>query len=216
MRYYIYLDKEFIRTLFATEDNSGLDIDVFEFSITNSYTTNNNISLNPGVENIKDGESFCKNDTVEDMSSSYKTGGLNKKRVDVSYANSNSYNTQTQRRYLNIDDIINIKNINFYHKILENIKDTFIRSEDTRIIFTNGFIHPINQNIKNTINISDNENDDFFMINDMFAWYDKSKLNGSISLISSMYCKVNLIGYMMNCREYEGNKILKTISIYID
>lgn len=216
MRYYIYLDKEFLRTLFSTEDNSGLNIDVFEFSITNSYTTNNNVSLNPGLENIKDDESFCKNDTVEDMSSSYKLGGLNKQRVDVSYANSNSYNTQTQRRYLNIDDVVNIKNINFYHKLLENIRDTLTRSEDSRIILTNGFIYPINKEVIDNINISDNENDDFFMINDMFVWYDKSKLNGSISLISNMYCKVNLVGYMMNCREYKNNKILKAISIYID
>lgn len=216
MRYYIYLDRELLRTLFSTVDNSGFDIDVFEFSITNSYTTNNNISLNPCVENVKDGETYCRNDTIEDMSSSHKRGGFNKKRVDVSYANSNSCNTQTQRRYLNFDDVVSIKNINFYHRLLESINNNFNGDDNSRIIFTDGFMNPINEDAKEIINISNNEEDDFFMINNMFVWYNKKKLTGDISLISNMYCRVNLVGYMMNCKEYKGNKILKAISIYID
>lgn len=215
MRYYIYLDKDFLRTLFSTRDSSGLDIDVFEFSITNSYTANNNVSLNPGMENMNDGESYCRNDSVEDMSSSYKTCGANKKRVDVSYANSNSYNTQTQRRYLNIDDVVSIKNINFYHKLLENIRDELQRGQDTRLVYTNGFMQPLNKDIIKKYTFDDGISD-FFLINDIFVWYDKTKLQGNISLMYEMGCRVNVVGYMMNCKDYEKKTILKAISIYIE
>ena len=56
MRYYIYLDKVFLRTLFGALDKFDFKIDVMEYSIRKSYTKNNEVRLEPCIESIKDGE----------------------------------------------------------------------------------------------------------------------------------------------------------------
>ena len=53
------------------------------------------------------------------------------------------------------------------------------------------------------------------MINDSFIWYDKEKLNGDIKILQEMSCKINVVGYKMNCIESDNN-ILKAIAIYIE
>ena len=50
MRYYIYLDKPFLRTLFAILDESSFNIDVVEYAVRKSYTNNNELSLAPTLE----------------------------------------------------------------------------------------------------------------------------------------------------------------------
>ena len=62
MRYYIYLDRELLKTLFSIIGGSDFNIDVFEFSVRNSYTINNNLSLDPSIERSKDCEDFSKKD----------------------------------------------------------------------------------------------------------------------------------------------------------
>lgn len=209
MRYYIYLDKEFIRTLFSIISDANFNIDVFEFSVRNSYTINNNISLDPSVERQRDCEDFSKRDYKENYSNSQRDNIGERKRVGVSYDNGNSYNYQTERKYLNITDITDMKNMAFYHDIFEKISQNVSRDTNTRIFREEGFMK-INANRK-----FEKSSDDFFMINDSFVWYENEKLNGSINILQEMNCKVNVVGYKMNCIESEKN-ILKAIAIYIE
>lgn len=209
MRYYIYLDKDFLRTLFSIISDANFNIDVFEFSVRNSYTINNNISLDPSVERSKDCEDFSKKDWKEDCSSSARDNIGERKRVGVSYDNGNSYNYQTERKYLNITDITDMKNMAFYHDLFEKIKQNTSRDANTRIFREEGFIKINNSREFET------DRDKFFMINDSFIWYEKEKLNGDINILQEMACKVNVVGYKMNCLESENN-ILKAIAIYIE
>ena len=58
MRYYIYLDRMFIRTLFAVLDDFDFDIDVVEYAVRKSYTNNNEISVDPSFENGNSCDTF--------------------------------------------------------------------------------------------------------------------------------------------------------------
>jgi len=209
VRYYIYLDRDFLKTLFSIITDEDFNIDVFEFSVRNSYTINNNLSLDPSIERSKDCEDFSKKDWKENYSSTARDNFGKRERVGVSYDNGNSYNYQTERKYLNITDITDMKNMAFYHDLFEKIKQNKTRDSNTRIFMEEGFIK-INNNRS-----FDNEIDKFFMINDSFIWYDKEKLNGDIKILQEMYCKVNVVGYKMNCFESDNN-ILKAIAIYIE
>lgn len=208
MRYYIYLDKELLRTLYSILDEDGFNIDVFEFSVRNSYTVNNNFSLDPSIEKSNDCEDFSKKDWKENYSSTARDNRGERKRVNVSYDNGNSYNYQTERKYLNITDITDMKNIAFYHDLFEKIRNCMNRDSNSRIFMEEGFIK-----INNDRNLENNM-DNFFMINNSFIWYDKEKLKGDIKIFQEMSCKVNIVGYKMNCMESERN-ILKAIAIYI-
>lgn len=209
MRYYIYLDKEFLRTLFSIFSDSNFNIDVFEFSVRNSYTVNNNISLDPSIERAKDSEDVSKKDWEGNFSSTARDNLGRRERVGVSYDNGNSYNCQTERKYLNITDITDMKNMAFYHDLFEKIRQNVSRDSNTRIFKEEGFIKTSNNRD------FESDNDKFFMINDSFIWYDKEKLNGDIKILQEMSCKINVVGYKMNCIENDNN-ILKAIAIYIE
>lgn len=222
MRYYIYLDKDFLRSLFAIFKNAEFNIDVFEFSIRNSYTLNNNISLDPSVENAKDSENYIKKDFEDHYSSTMRDNVGNRKKVGISYDNGNSYNCQTEKKYLNITDITDMKNMAFYHDLLEKIRLDMSRNDNDRIFKEIGYIK-LNQNrdVKDELN----KKDKFFMINDSFVWYDNTKLQADISLMQEMCCKIHVIGYKMNCTDIEDEKeienrtthnILKAIAMYIE
>lgn len=213
MRYYIYLDKEFLRSLFAIFNKAEFNIDVFEFSVRNSYTLNNNVSIDPSFERAKDSEDFKKKDWKDNYTSTARDTNAGRNRVGVSYDNGNSYNYQTERKYLNIADITDMKNMAFYHDILEKIKENVYRDEDSRICCETGFVK------LNKIRESEESSDDkFFMVNNSFVWYDSTKLQGNINLIQEMSCKICVIGYKMNCKDEQllSNNILKAIAIYIE
>lgn len=209
MRYYIYLDKDFLKTLFSILSDIDFNIDVFEFSVRNSYTINNNISLDPSIESSKDSEDGSKKDWKDNYSSSARDNLGRRNRVGISYDNGNSYNYQTERKYLNITDITDMKNMAFYHDLFEKIRENTSRDSNSRIFKEEGFIK-----INNNRGIGEDINN-FFMINNSFIWYEKQKLNGDIKILQEMSCKVNVVGYKMNCFESEKN-ILKAIAIYIE
>ncbi len=218
MRYYMYLDKEFLKRLFSTITTVDFDINVFEFTVTNSTTTNNNFALNPGVENMFRNENFCDEKKEEEkLNEGCKDEKGNRKKVDMSYGSSTSYNTQTQKKYLNIEDITEIKNNNFYHTLLDKVNQNLTREENSdRIYNLCGYIKVSRYRDDSSVeNIK--KNNSFFMIDDTFIWYEKDMLQGDIDLLSEMECKVNVIGYMMNSRELrDDKKILKAIAIYIE
>lgn len=212
MRYYLYLDKEFLQTLISVFDDTNFNIEVVEFSIRKSFTKNNGFLIDPCVENIKQCEEFCR-EGDHDENGGRKKDNIGKEKIGARFDQGNSYNVQTEKRYLNIEDITCMKNIHFYHQLLENIRE--VGKEEFRIVEESGYIK-INRNDNNRLN-SSNVNDDFFMINDCFVWIDKSKLNGDLELLSDMSCSINVIGYMMNCKDNEKNiKIIKAIAIFIE
>ena len=157
-------------------------------------------------------EDYSKKDWKDNFSSSARDSKSSRKRVGVYYDNGNSYNYQTEKKYLNISDITDMKNMAFYHDLLEKIKNNNCRDDESRIIIEEGFIKTNNNRSM------ENDIDNFFMINDCFIWYDKTKLQGEINLLKEMSCKIKVVGYKMNCMENRNNQnhILKAIAIYIE
>ena len=54
------------------------------------------------------------------------------------------------------------------------------------------------------------------MINETFVWFDNTLLQGDISLLSQMACKIKVLGYIMSCKESKNRKIVKAIAMYIE
>ncbi|MDD3303448.1 MAG: hypothetical protein PHP54_00850 [Clostridia bacterium] len=212
MRYYIYLDREFLRTLFSVLGNTDFNIEVVEFSIRKSFTKNNAFLIDPCIESINQCEEFCKEDEDKNRNGK-KKDTIGKERLGARYDQGNSCNIQTEKRYLNIEDITNMKNINFYHTLLESIQN-MSRADDSRIVEETGYIK-LNRNETSRLE-SSNKTDEFFMINDTFVWIDNTKLNGDLSLLCDMSCKIKVIGYRMNCQDAVGNPIIKAIAIFIE
>lgn len=212
MRYYIYLDREFLRILFSVVEEGNFDIEVLEYSLRKSVTTNNELSVEPCLENMNDCENSSKNDNEKKNSKYSKEGVFNKERVGVSYDNSKSCNVQTEIKYINIEDVSDIKNTSFYHKLLISLKDQ-INDNSSRIIEEIGYMKVDNNPSRNELKQG---NDNFFMINDTFVWIDNTKLQGNLRLLSQMGCELKVIGYMMNCKNSNSGKIIKAIAIFIE
>ncbi len=213
MRYYIYLDKCFVRNLFSVINESDFNIEVVEYSVRKSSTTNNQVSVDPYIEKL------CNNDKVKNIegsknrqkrygSSNAEKNGLN---GNVGYANSST--VETVRRYINIDDITDMKNNSFYHNLVEKLNKERSRDSDKRIAIESGFIEIYELDNK----LLDNESkiDGFFKINNRRVWYNKELLQGDIKLLAQMSCRIKVIGYTMTCLEKE-DRIIKAIAIFIE
>ena len=210
MRYYVYLDKELLQTLFSVVEDTNFDIEVVEYSVRKNYGTSNEISIAPGCENISDSEVGTEKNKDDKENKRIKSGNICKEHIGVSYEHNNSYNIQTEKRYINIEDIANMKNNAFYHKLIKMMNKE-VEKEDSRVVMERGIICALRNNSV------ENVKDGFFIINNNYIWFDKSKLNEDINLFCSMNCQMNVIGYMINCEvKEEGGNILKAIAIFIE
>lgn len=211
MRYYIYLDRDFLRNLFSVVEESNFNIEVVEYSLKKSITSNNAFSVEPCVESIIQCEDSTKKDLGKDNSMFFKDENFNKEKVGVSYDKSKICNVETQVKYINIEDVSDIKNTSFYHKLCENIR---LKANDTnsRIFEEKGYIKIYNG--EKRFEITDKSN--FFMINNCFVWIDNTKLQGDLKILSQMGCEVKVIGYMMNCKNSTDYNILKAIAVFIE
>lgn len=211
MRYYLYLDRCFLRTLFSAEGTLDFNIEVVEYSVRKSFSTNNELSVNPSVEKISEDENCCRADCEEKKELSNKNSDFHKGRVGITYDLGNASRVETERKYINIDDITNIKNTNFYHGLVEKIRDNS-RTRGSRICEEVGFIEAYATGNRE----EENSTNGFFQINDSIVWFDKTLLEGNVELIHSMACKVKVIGYTMNCEESRKRKVVKALAIFIE
>lgn len=212
MRYYIYLDKCFLRNLFSVLSSGNFDIEVVEYSVRKSSTVNNQLTVDPHKENICEFEKDKNiNDDKKNTQKRFKNESLSKEGLNAQYGYGNTSTIETQRRYINIEDITDMKNNTFYHNLIEKLNQENLKS-DKRIIIEEGFIklYDRNQIIK-----LDEATNSFFIINDKYIWYDKNILQGDIELLAQMSCRIKVIGYTMSCLENK-NKIIKAIAMYIE
>lgn len=216
MRYYLYLDRIFLRVLFSALETTDFNIEIVEFAVRQSNGTRNEIAISPHFEKGNDFNESLRNTNDEDKKEcGNHSGNFSKEQVGVSYGYEDKCFYETERRYINIEDITDMKNTNFYHKLIENVRTNVI-NEESRICEIIGFIQPFPRNsVYSNLDGEDGKNG-FLYINDTYIWYDKSKLEGDVKILSQMACKVRVIGYMMNCLELKEHKVLKAIAIFID
>lgn len=211
MRYYIYLDRMFIRTLFAVLDDFDFDIDVVEYAVRKSYTNNNEISVDPSFENGNSCDTFKE---IEKPKNNTKKNNFSNERLRVGVDKEITYNIQTERKYINISDITDMKNISFYHKLVSSLEDLNNNKKDNRLYIEEGNIIMYDNNKEGNDNIiSDNEG--FFRINNTCIWYDKEIIKYDISKLSYMNCKVKVVGYILN-DDKELKKVVKALAIFIE
>lgn len=210
MRYYIYLDRIFIRTLFAVLDDFDFDIDVVEYAVRKSYTNNNEISVDPSFENGNSCDIFKE---IEKPRNNTKKNNFSNERLRLGFDKGITYNIQTERKYINISDITDMKNISFYHKLVSSLEDMNDIKKDNRLYIEEGNII-MYDNIKEDNNII-NDNEGFFRINNTCIWYDKKIIKYDISKLSYMNCKVKVVGYILN-EDSETGKVVKALAIFIE
>lgn len=210
MRYYIYLDKCFVRNLFSIVENIDFDIEVVEYSVRKSSTINNQISLSPSKEEIcNNGKDFLSPKQENQMH--LRDENMSKKSLSTQAGYADSSTIETQKRYINIDDITDMKNDNFYHQLVEKLNSDHFRNA-TRIEVDEGFIklydrYDIKEDIK--------KRGSFFMLNNKYVWYEEELLKGDIELLAQIGCKIKVVGYKMNCLDKEEN-IIKAIAMFIE
>ncbi len=208
MRYYIYLDKPFLRTILASMGEIGFDIDVIEYSVIKNYSNNKKVAFDPCIENGNNFEVFKENDICK-----RKNGNFTSNKIRIGFDNGETYNIQTERKYINISDITDMKNIGFYHKLITKIENIKNRDEKSRIYEKTGYIKVYKSRNEDSIEYSNK--DGFFRIDDICIWYDKEKMQADINLLSRMSCKINIVGYVINCLE-DSKKVVKPMAIYIE
>ncbi|MEE1253189.1 MAG: UvrD-helicase domain-containing protein [Bacteroidales bacterium] len=140
-------------------------------------------------------------------------------KVDLGAYNINS---ATKNKLLAFCDYIKAFTANLYTKNAFELGEEIVRTcriketiKEENTAENAERINNIDELVNNKRNIDLNINK-FFMINNSFVWYDNSKLDGDIDLLSQMSCELNVVGYKMNCAEDENNKILKAIAMYIE
>ena len=176
MRLYVYIDKEIIKRLAANIPTIHFDIDFFEYSEKRGYTIRDDISVHPEFDKKMEEKDKCK----------FKVNFINDKGC--------LSNVEVFRRYINIEDVSDIKNNNFYYSIIEAIE------EDERITKKCGLIDEITEDY---IVIEQNK----YIIN--------SEAQNEVSKLFEHQCYIELLGYRINGLKAKYG-VFKTIAIYIE
>lgn len=176
MRLYVYIDKDMVKKLAANITNISFDIDFFEYSEKRGYTIRNDTSIRPDVDKKMEEKDKCK------------------LRVGASHEQGTLSSIEIIRRYINIEDVSNIKNNSFYYAIIESIK------EDERIKIKKGLI----ENIEN----------DYIVVGEDKFILDSTVQNG-LNKLFEYKCSLTLLGYKINDLRNKYD-VLKTIAIYIE
>ena len=194
MRYYIYIDKDLIKNLIATYVNFNFNIDVVEYSVQKNCGNINNIRVEPRKENMCDADK----------------GNVKRNSTGIGVDSGMTYNVITEEKYINISDISEIKNIEFYHNLIESLRK--LKNEATRenskVVEEEGKIEKIFENRSYEDNI--------FNINNSYVWYHKEKSLIDMNLFSNVCGEVKVLGYNINEDAKRSNKMLKAIAIYVE
>lgn len=212
MRYYLYLDKEFLKSLFASVSGVDFDIEIMEFSVQKGETLTKDINIAPNVNKISGKANWHKEDKDIDEKNEYRnqvTGG-----VTLFAGEKNTYNTITERRYINIEDVSGIKNLAFYNKLVKRLEE--MCNKEYCICIENGKICPCK--LKNLYaDIDDSQypkNNQFFYINNKYIWIDSDNLATDLFFLSTITSEVKVIGFTIN--KIDNIDIIKAIAIFIE
>ena len=193
MRYYIYIDKDLIKNLIATYGNFNFNIDVVEYSVQKNCGNINNIRVEPRKENMCDADK----------------GNVKRNSTGFGVDSGMTYNVITEEKYINISDISEIKNIEFYHNLIESLRKLKNATrENSKVVEEEGKIEKIFENRSYEDNI--------FNINNSYVWYDKEKSLIDMNLFSNVCGEVKVLGYNINEDAKRSNKMLKAIAIYVE
>ncbi|MBR1884184.1 MAG: hypothetical protein IJ809_04530 [Clostridia bacterium] len=209
MRYYLYVDKDFIEALFGSIAGSNFDIEVLEFSLNKSQTITRDFNVSPGIDKYDE----------KGLSTVDKEKNVNKDKHDRSIRNfkafageTNTFNTSVERKYINIEEVSNIKKQAFYYKLIEKIEEDI---ESENLCRLSGRICPCK--LKNPyIDVSSRsyeEDNLFFNVENKYVWLEKDKLHSDLLFLSTITKQINVIGFKIN--QGEENEIVKAIAIYI-
>lgn len=194
MRYYIYIDKDLIKNLIATYGNFNFNIDVVEYSVQKNCGNINNIRVEPRKENMCDADK----------------GNVKRNSTGFGVDSGMTYNVITEEKYINISDISEIKNIEFYHNLIESLRKlkNGATRENSKVVEEEGKIEKIFENRSYEDNI--------FNINNSYVWYDKEKSLIDMNLFSNVCGEVKVLGYNINEDAKRSSKMLKAIAIYVE
>jgi len=214
MRYYLYLDKNFLRSLFASIPDSNFDVEIMEFSIQKGETVIKDINIAPNANEMMGSATWQrgkdKDKESDDKSEQRKqvTGG-----VTFFAGEKNTYNTIVERRYINIEDISGIKNLSFYNKLVERLEEMCTHSNHLCVEL--GKIYPCKlRNIYEIENENNNKNNSFFCINNKYIWVDNNYLETDLFFLSTITSNVKVLGFTIN--KINNIEILKAVAIYIE
>lgn len=194
MRYFVYIDKELVKNLIASYSELDFSIDFIEYSIQKSCSNVNNIRTDPRKEIIIDEKSKTQRDS---------------KSISVDMGISS--NTTTERRYINISDVTDIKNISFYNNLIDRLKE-MSQGENraqNRIIEQQGSIRKVRLS-------RDDTNNNLFLINNNYVWCDNKNSQTDMDFFTNMCGEVKVIGYNINENKTRNVNVLKAIAIYIE
>lgn len=215
MRYYLYLDKEFLKWLVASIPEITYDIEIMEFSIQKGETVTKDINIAPNANETAGQANWQRNDNNRGDEKDNKAEWRKQVTGNVTFfaGEKNTYNTMIERRYINIEDLTGIKNLAFYNNLILKIEE--ICKKENNLRFEVGHICPCK--LKNMYEeVEDRQypkNNQFFNINNKYIWIDSSNLATDLFFLSTITSDVKVIGFTIN--KINDIEIIKAIAIYV-
>lgn len=221
MRYYIYLDKDFLKGLFSSIPESKFDIGIVDFTTQKSYSVTNGVGTAPSIDNRNSIEEYKDCDDDKDDKDNKKSvkknkGNVKATHVGVNVDRSDTYQFSTTRRYINIEDISQIKNNYFYHELVVKLEEILKDKKEDHMCCETGNIFPCKLNNRFRDEKIDDSKSKFFRINHTYVWLDSDKLKTDVTFLCNILDKVKVVGYQVCNEIMPGYKVIKAIAVYIE
>lgn len=222
MRYYIYIDKPLLRSLYSVQANIDLNLEILEYSSKKTIGSVVNVGYDPSFENVEGFEKISEFKEKEELKKEEEERYFKKidsnryvKREEFNLNNSKRKEDSFERKCINIEDVSSIHNNNFYHRILEKMYSSSSRSDD-RLYRQSGRVALFEpRNIDNNYFGSNEESKEVFLkLKEDYIWVEKEKVTCNMNVICSTVENVEILGYTMNNKE--GSKVVKCVAMYIE
>ena len=191
----MYIDRDLIKGLVASSYGTlDFNIDFVEYSVQKSFGSLNNLKAQP----VK--EKFTTNKDDQ-----------NRNQINIGAETASNCSVVTEQRYINIQDISDIRNISFYHNLIEKLREEINKEnnrKETKIVEHTGRVVKM-RNDNDPIN-------NVFMMNNDLIWYNKNNSITDMDFFTDVCGEIRVIGYDINDNLNRGSKMLKAIAIYVE
>ncbi len=183
MRYYLYRDVDLIKEIYSQFIDLDIELDEIDHIDARTIFQEDGIFVEPEGK-------ICK----EDKNNRIKMG-----------ARSNGSTSITRiSDFSNMQDVKEIYNRRFYHKLIENLRNQKIKCPGIHI--ESGKI--------NYMQASGEVMDHFIEVNGTYVWFERNKMDNDIQILSRITREIDVIGCLIKEADNDSPKIIKAIAMY--
>ncbi|MDD2627382.1 MAG: hypothetical protein PHR25_00575 [Clostridia bacterium] len=185
MRYYLYRDVDLVKEIYSQFIDLDIELDEIDHIDARTIFQEDGIFVEPEGKICKENED---------------------QRIKMGARSNGSTSITRISDFSNMQDVKEIYNRRFYHKLIENLRCKKIKCPGIHIEY--GKI--------NYMQLSSDFTEQFIEVNGTYIWFEYNRMDNNIQILSRITGEINVIGCLIKEANNDSPKIIKAIAMYTE